>query len=341
MVIYFLFFLSIILFGLSKIPYKNYFIFFIIFLFSALRFDVGYDYVAYYNVITGLDTINYFRFGLIDQLVIDISRNLDFYQFYFIATSFITIYLVSKTLENYSENYFFSILIFISIPIFYFMSFTIIRQYVAIAIVFFSLKYIFQRSFIKYLFFIFLASVFHLTALVALPIYFLSMVKFSRAFALLLVFLSLFLSPLISNVLESLFPYYFSYITNDASYGKSFLYFLLLIFLLLITHYRYIKRKESLFYFNIFTIGMCLYIVGIQLGEVAPRISYYYLIFLIFLIPSVLQNYKNKQAYLMVLCATTLLYGFNFYLFDKNKNKNAYVPYNTFLNINEKNYEWR
>ena len=73
MIIYILLFTSIILIGLSKLAIKDTLIFIILFLFSALRFDVGYDYSTYYNVINYQDEGNYFRFGSIDKLLIDID----------------------------------------------------------------------------------------------------------------------------------------------------------------------------------------------------------------------------------------------------------------------------
>lgn len=341
MLIYFLLFTLIVLIGLTKIKYKYYFIFIILFLFSAIRFDVGYDYISYYNVITDLNSKNYERFGLIDQIIIDIARFLDFYQFYFITTSFIIIYLILKTIKMYSENYFFSILIFLSIPIFYLMSFTIIRQYVAISIIFFSIKYIFNRNIIKYMILIFIASIFHITALIAFPLYFAYKVRFTKKISLLIILFSFYIASLIPNILEIYFPYYYFYVSENANSGKSLLYFFLLIFFFILFHYKYIKDEKSCFYYNTYVIGVALYCLLIQLGEVAPRVSYYYLIFLILLIPSTIKFYKIKQAYFIILIMTILLYSFNFYLFNKNENKNPYIPYNTFININEKTYIWR
>lgn len=340
MLLYFLLFMLVIIIGLSKIPNKNYIIFAILFLFSALRFDVGYDYGAYYKVITDLNSINYERFGIFDRLIIDLSRELNFYQFYFIFTSFIIIYLISKTVNNYSDNYLFSMLIFLAIPIFYLMSLTIIRQYIAISIVFFSLKYIVDRNFFKYFILITIASIFHTTALVTLPMYFLYRVKFTKIFSLIIIFLSIFISPFLSKILILYFPYYSNYF-NNASHGKSLLYFLFFILIFIFMHYKYIKDYRTSFYFNVYTIGISLYIMFIQLGDVGIRISYYYLIFLIFLIPSILKIYKDKQAYFIMITLTLFIYIFNFYLFEKNNYKNAYIPYNIFLNVDEETYNWR
>ncbi len=340
MIIYILLFTSIILIGLSKLAIKDTLIFIILFLFSALRFDVGYDYSTYYNVINYQDEGNYFRFGSIDKLLIDIARDISFYQFYFIITSFFTLYLISTTVKKYSDNYFLSILIFITIPIFYLMSFSIIRQFLAIAIVFYAIRFIINRNLFKFIIFVLIASLFHYSALISLPMYFLYRVKFTKIFSLIIIFLSIFISPFLSKILILYFPYYSNYF-NNASHGKSLLYFLFFILIFIFMHYKYIKDYRTSFYFNVYTIGISLYIMFIQLGDVGIRISYYYLIFLIFLIPSILKIYKVKQAYFIMIILTLFIYIFNFYLFEKNNYKNAYIPYNIFLNVDEETYNWR
>lgn len=342
MEIYFFLLGLIIFLGLSKLKHKNSFIFIILFLVSALRFDVGYDYISYYNVINYLDKNNYNRFGIIDQLLINISRSIDFYQFYFIATSFFVIYLITVTLKKFSENYFFSILIFITIPIFYLLSFSIIRQFVAISIVFYSLRYIVKRNLLKYLLLIFVAFLFHISAIIATPIYFLYRNKFSKKFAvLLLLLLSFFLSSVLVIIIQKYMPIYASYIYESARFGKNLFYFFVLIYIFVLMNYKYIRNNNASFFFNTFTVGLCLYAMTIQLGEVAPRASYYYLIFIIVLIPSILKFYKTKQIYFIMLFVTIILYSFNFYLFAKNEHKNPYVPYHIFFLIDEENYNWK
>jgi 1,4-dihydroxy-2-naphthoate octaprenyltransferase len=92
--------------------------------------------------------------------------------------------------------------------------------------------------------------------------------------------------------------------------------------------------------FNVYTVGVALYALMYRLGEVPPRISFYYLIYLIILVPAVLKFYRVKQAYFVSILATSLLYTYNFYLIWKNDGKNAFMPYQTFLFVNEKTYDW-
>ena len=64
-------------------------VFILIFLFCALRFDVGYDYSMYYELIDG--NIKYYtaqinRIEYIPRQLILFSRFIGFYQFFFILT---------------------------------------------------------------------------------------------------------------------------------------------------------------------------------------------------------------------------------------------------------------
>ena len=64
-------------------------IFFFIFSFYALRFDVGYDYMYYYSILD--KSISFYdamlnRLELFNRALIVISQKLHFLQFYFIIT---------------------------------------------------------------------------------------------------------------------------------------------------------------------------------------------------------------------------------------------------------------
>ena len=69
---------------------SNNFMFFVLFVFSAIRYDVGFDYPGYIEtIVSGSDwAINRFELG--QKWLVLLSRQL-FPQFFFIANSFIAI----------------------------------------------------------------------------------------------------------------------------------------------------------------------------------------------------------------------------------------------------------
>src|SRR5690554_2355035 len=89
------------LFGLSKVIKSNFFIFlsiFIAFLFSALRYNAGYDFFNYYHLVAFEEGASFERLEIFNRYLILMSRWMDFPQFYFIATSGIYVFFMTKGL---------------------------------------------------------------------------------------------------------------------------------------------------------------------------------------------------------------------------------------------------
>lgn len=338
---YFLLLLAILFTSTINASYRKYFIFLILFIFSAIRFDVGFDFQTYYEVISDLNHSEYYRFGVADRALIDISRFFAFEQIYFIATSLFINYLVVKTFSKYSSNIFISTLVYLAIPIFYLYSFSIIRQFVAISIVIYSVKYIIRRNAANFSISILIATLFHASALVALPLYFITAKRFSNITLLALSLLATLSPVTVKPLIETYLPYYSHYLSSNGSHGWTMMYLLSIFFAFAVSHGRGINTKKGILFYNAYAIGFFLYAFFIQFGEVAPRVSFYYLIFLTLLLPELLANYKNKQALAISSGLFIALFFVNFYFFDKIEVKNPYLPYQSFLSVEAHNYTWK
>src|SRR5690606_36996983 len=135
-----------------------------VFLFSALRFDVGYDYEMYYSLIKGdikflEDQLN--RLQFLSRKLITFSHDIDFSQLFFIVSSFLIIYLTYKTIKTHSTDFIISTLVFISFPIFFLNSLSIVRQYIAVSVIFYSYRFIKTRNLYYFVTYVFIASLFH------------------------------------------------------------------------------------------------------------------------------------------------------------------------------------
>lgn len=338
---YFFVLLVIYFLSLVNIPYRKHLIFLILFVFSAVRFDVGFDFNTYYDVISDPNHLEYYRFSVLDRKLIDASRLLGIKQFYFIATSLIINYLIFKTFLKYSSNFFISAIIFFVIPIFYLYSFSIIRQFAAIAIVFYSIRYVIDKRLFYFLAAIAIASIFHVSALVALPLYFIGSKKFSNG---LLIFMSIavIIAPkIMKEGIISYLPYYSHYLESEDGHGWTMMYLLLIFFAFVAIKSKLIKNLENIIYYNSYVFGVFLYCFFIQFGDIAPRIGFYYLIFITLLIPEVLIEYKNRQIVPLVCFSFFLLFSVNFYFFDKNTYKNPYLPYEYFFAVDADKYIWK
>lgn len=137
---------EIIFFDNKKIDIFYYLFIIIIFVFSAFRYNVGWDYEQYYwTIVYNLDTNIVSRGELLTIGLVELSRNLGIANIYFFLNSFLTIFLVALVIDNYSKDKWMSILVFIAFPLFFLNSLSVIRFFSALAIVFFFNK-IYKRK---------------------------------------------------------------------------------------------------------------------------------------------------------------------------------------------------
>lgn len=142
---------------------------------SALRYNVGIDnesYFAQFNNITCLsDAFTYYEpgFGLLCYLC---KMWFDDYQVLLFVSSMLTGILMWLSVYKYSKNYVLCILGFIAVNM-YFMSYTVIRQFIAVAILSNSVNFIKNRQFRKFILILLCAVAFHYTSIVFVILYFL------------------------------------------------------------------------------------------------------------------------------------------------------------------------
>lgn len=109
-----------------------------------------------------------FGFELFQLLLLQFSTNP---QYMIFATALLTNTLIVMTFYNYSRLIEISLYVYITLG-FYLVSMNGIRQYLAAAIVFAGTKYLINGDWKKYMLVVLLASTFHQTALILIPIYF-------------------------------------------------------------------------------------------------------------------------------------------------------------------------
>ena len=194
---------------------------------SSLRYNVGTDYNAYieiYNRInhywTSSGAWNYYRNEPLFFLINKISYLLfDSYLGVFFLSSLIIHLFIMLGLDNYKEHISISFALFIYYMYFFNFSLNGIRQTIALSIVFFALKYLLQRSFIKYLYWVVVATLFHNTAILTIPLYFLIYLNNNPAFKF-VYYLSILLTPFVLIILIGAFinlpilESYSHYVTN-------------------------------------------------------------------------------------------------------------------------------
>ncbi|WP_216829044.1 EpsG family protein [Alkalihalobacterium elongatum] len=141
---------------------------------SGLRNNIGdtYYYIHSYReypmtwdkVFEGKD----FGFNILQLLLQQLSSDP---QILLLVTAFLTNTLIVITLYKYSRIFELSLYVYITLGHFL-VSMNGVRQYLAAAIVFIATKYLLEGNFKRYVLIVLLASTFHQSALVLIPIYF-------------------------------------------------------------------------------------------------------------------------------------------------------------------------
>ena len=290
------------------------FFIFLLTIISGFRYDVGMDFPNYelmYN------DPNHPMNNFLEPSWIFISKIMHFLNlksvFWFIFTSFIINMNILKSLYRYSKSFIFSVCLYIVSTEYYFQSMNIVRQYFAISIIFGFIHLYIERKYLKFLFVIIVAALFHPSAFFTIPFFLIGIIKFPPFILTLLLFISYGIKNYMLSFLEMILKMTTSYagylLHMDSATSLSGLYpiMLLLIGLFLIW---YFGRNEKLQkWLNLTIISFCIYIALIQF-EAGQRINLYFFPALLILI-----SYIPEKKHM----SETIIYTFSiiggFFLF--------------------------
>ncbi len=225
---------------------------------------------------------------------------------FFIAL--ISVYFQLKAIYEISDLPAISVFVLISFNIYLYM-FNGARQGIALSIYLYALKFIIEKKFWKYVFWIFIAYLFHRTVLFLLPFYLILKIKFSFKLVLILTLSTIILVFMFSNILQLstlLSDKYNIYSELEAKGGQllTIAYVLLsLIFIIL----RYLihkacRRKYDIF-LNSFIIGALIFLVVQLTGAYIEitRMAIYFLASAVFLWATVFKcSKKENKAFIYI-----------------------------------------
>lgn len=230
-----------------------------------------------------------------------------------VLSSFLILTLVFLVVKKYSYNPMLSISLFYLLY-FYFFSFNITRQLIAVSIVLIGIVLILRGK--KNLFFlsVILASIFHQSALIALIILFFNKITNKKSFLILYIIISmvlgLFGANLISKIIDYTgYGYYVENYNNNSFLGNSFLLILFnSFFIYLIFCIREISGEFKIFYFFIIMLNLTILIpFG---SRFILYFSIYQILFFPYFIYSISQNNNVKLLSVLIV----LLYSFLIFL---------------------------
>lgn len=308
--------------------------------FTVIRFDVGPDYLNYKEA---YDTVIYYNLeqSLDYQFFVIVSKLSSYFFFsrgyivvfaiYFLITYFI---IYKELLQRHML--FWGLLTFFCFG-FYFDSLDRIRQFLALAVFIFSIKFIEKDEFLKFMSVIMFGSLFHVSLLLVTPIYFLSKITIRLevylTIILILIFITIFKSNLlILNVIYDLIPFYSKFQGTGlslqvASYATGVGYFSKILFLLYVTlSINNNNKLKSIMFF-----GIVIELLGGGNLNVS-RFAAYFTSTLIFIFPLFIQDKKNDRI------KTLLPVLFLFSIFQKDIAGNGF-EYRTIFS-EQYDYQW-
>lgn len=184
---------------------------------------------------------------------------------------------------------FLSVLIFIT---FGFMNFYMsgMRQAIALSIILFSFNFIVDRKIWKFIATIVIASLFHVSAIVFFPAYFLISFTFTPALAITYIVSLGLIYILRFNIIEFVTQYFYSgsSITNTGAYTL-----MLIVIVSFIAGLLFYKKAVTLNFsnkivYNLIAVAGALMIFNTT-SNIALRVANYYYIFMLLFIPAVLK----------------------------------------------------
>ena len=178
-------------------------IFVVLFLFAALRGNGDgdyFNYLIYSKYITTFSNVLDFRFPMEIgfRLISYLVNSLGLHEQTVIAImNLISLTCIYTFINKYSPDKALSVLLFL--PLYFQYDMHAARTAVAIGISTLSFQYIYDRNLLKYVFVVFLASAFHKSAFILLPMYFIGHLKINRSFGALVLLVMFFITELVST----------------------------------------------------------------------------------------------------------------------------------------------
>jgi hypothetical protein len=270
------------------------FLLIILTLFVGLRYKTGADWSGYIKIFND-SPLPYKRHGyelgyvFLNKLIYYTFGN--YYVLQFIATAFICI-AVYFLIKNYSPFPLFSLCLFV---IFFFNNILMaqVRQSLALAIIILSTKHILNRKFLLFVCYIVIASLFHVSAVCALPLYFLNR-KINKFVLIVMVVVSClfyYFPNVLSDIIKLFIPFmpkrlgtiatlYLagSFFAQSAVFNTGFYFIANIALNVILICLIKPKNKETSFFLN--ATAMAVFIKNISTAIIIiDRLQAYYLIY--------------------------------------------------------------
>lgn len=301
--------------------------------FVGLRWEVGSDwdvYLNHYNVVQG----EQFELGYVFLEKIFYTNNLE-YSYFLFSVTLVSIFSISYFLFSRVDYAIVAIMFFVANYMLSFMGGN--RQIIAIGIVFLSNAFIIDRNKFGFISCIFLASLFHISAIIYIVAYFFTIdyISAKKRYIILVgcVIFGTYIAPALIDIAIKIFSFLgVGYVVNKLSLYQSIIFdnfsimsmlkkIVMLIFFDLFYQQVLSKAKKELcnVFYNLYFFSVIFDSVVGPINAAFMRASVYFRISEIVIVSLIVTTAKNKAhrifliSILFVLCLRQLYSGLNFY----------------------------
>lgn len=286
--------------------------------FLAVRYDFGNDYIAYMQMHEELQQESIFDTYYESGWVV---VNKLFFNFYILVASLsvFNCFIYFKFINKYVPSDFWWIALFIYVfnTNFMLIQSSAMRQTVAILIFIYSIKFILNKAFWKYIIACLVASTFHSSAILLLPVYWVSKISFNTVFTkliLVIIFISIYIGghyllPTIRSI--SLFVFrgrydHFFLEESDVFSLNACVYSIMLIILVFFDS----KFTPTVKIFNRISIIALFFFPIASIFPMAARVGYYFFPATLVTYPYVYKLFNSKllgRIFLLCLMCTIVI----------------------------------
>jgi hypothetical protein len=302
----------------------------LLFLVSALRYNVGFDYETYFEWAKyGINPFLETTMEPLSKQMLGLSLYIGEPQSFFVLSSLIVVGLFAFSYIRCSTLPALSLFAFFCMPLLFLTSLGIVRQSMAAAVVFFALTVLEKRP-KSALLLLLSAGLLHYSAWLFVLLWpFLRW--FERPLATVWYVVAMAIAPLVSSILKTVIspylPVYSNYFQNEGDTGLK----LLLLYYLLassILWFRYRGTAISSKHFNLFMLGVVLFGLVAPINEVIGRIAYYFFPFVGLLLPACIALVRPVAlARLLAVSGLSCLFLVQLQVASQNPEKDPYQPY--------------
>lgn len=280
-------------------------VFIILALFAGLRYNVGIDYISYVTQFSYLvdgykDVV---REPFFYYIVVALDKIGGTHQFIFLVFAGITQYFMYKAIKENSINFSLSVLLYFSVVSFYLFTFNVVRQWVALPIFLYSIKFLKEKDPKRFFTYNVIAGLcFHVSLILLLPLYFVIDREFSKWKKTIFIGMAVFAGLSIRTIIAYT-PYGF-YVMNDELAFQSSIDFKIYAFFLFAIGLEFFRSgfgdsrmTRILLNFNFVSILILIVLLFQNSGVlilVIKRMHNYFLATYIFLIPLLFQKIDEK-----------------------------------------------